>query len=88
MYSPALTDFVVMVSGTSHMFLTGPEVIRAVTGESISAEDLGGAMVHNSRSGVAHFLADNEQAALALTKLLLSYLPQNNNCLLYTSRCV
>ena len=78
-YSPALTDFVVMVSGTSHMFLTGPEVIRAVTGESISAEDLGGAMVHNSRSGVAHFLADNEQAALALTKLLLSYLPQNNN---------
>lgn len=68
-----------MVNGTSHMFLTGPEVIRAVTGENITAEDLGGAMIHNSRSGVAHFLADNEQAALALTKLLLSYLPQNNN---------
>lgn len=78
-YSPALMDFVIMVTGTSQMFLTGPEVIKAVTGESVSAEDLGGAFVHNSRSGVAHFLADNEQAGLALTKLLLSYLPQNNN---------
>ncbi|HEX6291682.1 MAG TPA: acyl-CoA carboxylase subunit beta [Herpetosiphonaceae bacterium] len=78
-YSPALTDFAIMAQSTSHMFLTGPEVIKAVTGETVTAEDLGGALVHNSRSGVAHFLADNEQAALALAKVLLSYLPQNNN---------
>lgn len=78
-YSPALTDFVIMAQGTSHMFLTGPEVIKAVTGEQVSAEELGGALVHNSKSGVAHFLADNEQSALALAKVLLSYLPQNNN---------
>jgi acetyl-CoA carboxylase carboxyltransferase component len=77
-YSPALTDFVIMTRQTSFMFITGPEVIRAVTGQAVSAKDLGGTVVHNSRSGVAHFLADTEAQALELVKLLLSYLPQNN----------
>lgn len=77
-YSPALTDFVIMARETSSMFLTGPEVIRAVTGEEVSAARLGGPQVHNRQSGVAHFLAGSEQAALSLAKLLLSYLPQNN----------
>ena len=76
-YSPALTDFTIMVEGTSNMFLTGPEIIRTVTGEDVDAEDLGGAWVHNARSGVAHFSAPDEADALTLTKLLLSYLPQN-----------
>ena len=78
-YSPALTDFTMMVSGTSNMFLTGPEVIRQVTGEQVDAETLGGAAVHNQRSGCAHFLVPSEQAALQSVKLLLSYLPQNCN---------
>jgi len=77
-YSPALTDFVVMVAGTSNMFLTGPEIIRSVTGEDVSTEDLGGAWLHTSRSGVAHFEVETDHAALSLAKLLLSYLPQNN----------
>ncbi len=77
-YSPALTDFTVMVEGTSNMFLTGPEIIRSVTGEQVDAESLGGAMVHNARSGVAQFVAPSEGAALDLAKQLLSYLPQNN----------
>jgi acetyl-CoA carboxylase carboxyltransferase component len=77
-YSPALTDFVIMTRDTSYMFITGPEVIKAVTGEEVSATELGGPVVHNSRSGVAHLLAENERKALELTKLLLSYLPQNN----------
>jgi acetyl-CoA carboxylase carboxyltransferase component len=77
-YSPALTDFVVMTRDTSLMFLTGPEVIESVTGEKVSARDLGGSMVHNARSGVAQFMADDEPHALELVKLLLSYLPQNN----------
>jgi acetyl-CoA carboxylase carboxyltransferase component len=77
-YSPALTDFVIMARDTSFMFLTGPEVIKAVTGEEVNAANLGGPLIHNCRSGVAHFLAANEQAAISLTKLLLSYLPQNN----------
>ncbi len=77
-YSPALTDFTIMVDGTSNMFLTGPGVVKSVTGEEVTAEELGGAMVHNSRSGVAQFAAANEEAALALTKQLLGYLPQNN----------
>lgn len=77
-YSPALTDFVIMAEGTSFMFITGPEVIKAVTGEQVSAGDLGGPVVHNSRSGVAQLLAANEAQALELVKLLLSYLPQNN----------
>jgi acetyl-CoA carboxylase carboxyltransferase component len=77
-YSPALTDFVIMTRNTSYMFLTGPEVVKSVTGEVVTTEELGGAMVHNAHSGVAHFLADNEQDALEMAKLLLSYLPQNN----------
>jgi acetyl-CoA carboxylase carboxyltransferase component len=77
-YSPALTDFVVMTEQNSFMFITGPEVIKAVTGEQVTAEELGGPVVHNSRSGVAHLLADTEQQAIELVKLLLSYLPQNN----------
>jgi len=77
-YSPALTDFVIM-AGDSYMFLTGPEVIKAVTGEQVTAQDLGGAEVHTGRSGVAHLSAETELEGLAMTKLLLSYLPQNNN---------
>lgn len=77
-YSPALTDFVIMAQQTSYMFITGPEVIHAVTGEQVAAGDLGGAVVHNSRSGVAQLLAEGEPQAIALVKLLLSYLPQNN----------
>ncbi|HEY79889.1 MAG TPA: acyl-CoA carboxylase subunit beta [Anaerolineae bacterium] len=77
-YAPALTDFVIMVKGTSYMFLTGPDVVQAVTGETVSPEELGGAMVHNVRSGVAHFLAENEEHALEMVRLLISYLPQNN----------
>jgi len=77
-YSPALTDVTIMVDQTSNMFLTGPDIIRTVTGEDVSAEELGGAMIHNSMSGVAQLIADNEQHALGLTKTLLSYLPQNN----------
>jgi acetyl-CoA/propionyl-CoA carboxylase carboxyl transferase subunit len=78
-YSPALTDFVIMARGTSSMFLTGPDVIEAVTGEVVTIEDLGGSDVHEMRSGVAHLVADNETEALELTKLLLGFLPQNNN---------
>jgi propionyl-CoA carboxylase beta chain len=77
-YSPAITDFVVMVRDTSHMFVTGPNVIRTVTGEDVTMEELGGAMTHASRSGVAHFAAPDEQAALDDVKLLLSFLPSNN----------
>jgi len=77
-YSPALTDFVIMVKKTSYMFITGPEVIKAVTGEQVDFESLGGAMVHNSVSGVAHFAADDEFNAFRIVKELLSYLPQNN----------
>ncbi|MCP4546070.1 MAG: acyl-CoA carboxylase subunit beta [bacterium] len=77
-YSPAITDFIFMVDGTSHMFVTGPNVIKMVTGEEVSFEDLGGANTHNSRSGVAHFMASSDQDALLQVKKLLSYLPQNN----------
>ncbi len=77
-YSPAITDFIVMVEGTSHMFITGPEVIRAVTHEEVTKEDLGGALTHARRSGVAHFVAPNDDASLALVRDLLSYLPSNN----------
>lgn len=76
-YSPAITDFVVMVEKTSQMFITGPKVIETVTGESISAENLGGAKVHNSISGSAHFAAKDEENALDIVRALLSYLPQN-----------
>ncbi|MGG3755858.1 carboxyl transferase domain-containing protein [Bacillus anthracis] len=78
-YSPAITDFVIMVEKTSQMFITGPKVIKAVTGETISSENLGGADVHNSISGSAHFAAINEEEALYLVRTLLSYLPQNYN---------
>jgi propionyl-CoA carboxylase beta chain len=77
-YSPAITDFIAMVKDTSYMFITGPEVIRTVTHEDVTKEDLGGALAHNTKSGVAHFAAENEQAALLLTRELLSYLPANN----------
>ena len=77
-YSPALTDFIFMVDKTSQMFITGPQVIKAVTGEEVTAEALGGGMTHNSTSGVAHFLSQNEEACIAEIKQLLSYLPSNN----------
>ncbi|MDY6817789.1 MAG: acyl-CoA carboxylase subunit beta [Halobacteriales archaeon] len=77
-YSPAITDFVVMVKDTSHMFITGPDVIKTVTGEEISFEDLGGAVPHSSDSGVAHFAVEDEETALDRIRELLSYMPQNN----------
>lgn len=77
-YSPALTDFVIMVDKTSNMFVTGPDVIKAVTGEDVGMEELGGARAHNERSGVAHYLADNEADAIDYARSLLSYLPDNN----------
>jgi propionyl-CoA carboxylase beta chain len=77
-YSPAITDFTVMVKDTSYMFVTGPDVIKTVTHEEVSKEDLGGAMTHNARSGVAHFAAEDDRACLALVRELLSYLPSNN----------
>lgn len=77
-YSPALTDFVIMVDGTSHMFIAGPEVIKAATGEVISDEDLGGARAHMEIAGNIHFVAADEQEAVGIVKALLTYLPQNN----------
>ncbi len=77
-YSPALTDFIFMVDGTSHMFVTGPDVIRTVTHEEVSKEELGGGMTHNATSGVAHFLAPCDKDCLRQVRRLLSYLPQNN----------
>jgi len=77
-YSPALTDFVFMTEGSSNMFITGPQVVKAVTGEDVSAEELGGARVHTEVSGVAHFRFPSEDATIAGIRRLLSYLPQNN----------
>src|SRR4051812_31082003 len=77
-YSPAITDFTVMVDQTSHMFITGPDVIRTVTGEEVGFEELGGARTHNTRSGNAHHLGTDEDDALEYVKALLSYLPSNN----------
>ncbi|MBI4592614.1 MAG: acyl-CoA carboxylase subunit beta [Candidatus Rokubacteria bacterium] len=77
-YSPAITDFTLMVKSTSYMFVTGPDVIRTVTHETVSAEELGGATTHGATSGVAHFAADGEEECLALIRELLSFLPQNN----------
>jgi propionyl-CoA carboxylase beta chain len=77
-YSPAITDFVVMVDKTSHMFITGPDVIKTVTGEDVTFEDLGGAVSHNTRSGVAHYAAHDEADAIAYVQDLLAHLPQNN----------
>ncbi len=77
-YSPALTDFIFMVKGTSHMFVTGPDVVKAVTHEDVTFEELGGAMTHNALSGVSHVAAESEADCLALIRELLTYLPQNN----------
>ena len=77
-YSPAITDFTVMVKETSYMFVTGPDVIRTVTHEQVTKEELGGAMAHNVKSGVAHFAVDDDRACLALIRELLSFLPANN----------
>jgi methylmalonyl-CoA decarboxylase subunit alpha len=77
-YSPALTDFIVMVKGTSHMVITGPGVIKAVTGENVDLEELGGAKVHSEITGQAHFLAENDAECIATIKRLLSYLPSNH----------
>jgi propionyl-CoA carboxylase beta chain len=77
-YSPALTDFVFMVDGTSHMFVTGPEVIKTVTHEDVSKETLGGAQTHNTTSGVAHFLEPDDESCLSAIRELLTFLPQNN----------
>ncbi len=77
-YSPALADFILMVDKTSHMFVTGPEVIKAVTYEDVSKEELGGAVTHNEKSGVAHFLTQDDRDCLVTIRELMSYLPQNN----------
>src|SRR3954465_2365155 len=77
-YSPAMTDFIFMVKGTSHMFIPGPEVIKTVTGEEVEFEELGGAMTHNSKSGVAHFAADDEEQCLEDVRYVMGFLPQNN----------
>ncbi|MGO9957164.1 MAG: acyl-CoA carboxylase subunit beta [Solirubrobacteraceae bacterium] len=77
-YSPAMTDFIFMVKETSHMFITGPDVVKTVTGEEPTFEELGGAMSHNTKSGVAHFAADNEEQCIEDTRYLFSFLPQNN----------
>ena len=77
-YSPAITDFIVMVDKTSHMFITGPDVIKTVTGEDVEFEELGGGRTHNTKSGVAHYLGSDEEDAIDHVKSLLSYLPSNN----------
>ena len=77
-YSPAITDFNIMVKNTSYMFVTGPEVIRTVTHEEVTKEELGGAMTHNAKSGVAHFAAEDDRACLALIRELFSFMPSNN----------
>jgi propionyl-CoA carboxylase beta chain len=77
-YSPAMTDFIFMVKETSHMFITGPDVIKTVTGEEVEFEELGGAMTHNSKSGVAHFAAEDEESCLEDVRYFMSFLPQNN----------
>ncbi|MBD5280860.1 MAG: acyl-CoA carboxylase subunit beta [Bacteroides sp.] len=77
-YSPALTDFTIMAKGISYMFLTGPAVVKTVTGEDVTQEQLGGASVHSSKSGVTHFAAENGEEALQIIRKLISYIPQNN----------
>src|SRR6266576_427598 len=77
-YSPAMTDFVLMVEGESYMFITGPDVVKTVTGEEVTFEELGGAATHATRSGVAHFTAPDEETCLEEARYLLSFLPQNN----------
>ncbi|MEL7586678.1 MAG: acyl-CoA carboxylase subunit beta [Prolixibacteraceae bacterium] len=77
-YSPALTDFILMSKDTSYMFVTGPKVVKTVTGEVVTDEQLGGASIHGSKSGVSHFIAENEEEGISLIRKLISYLPQNN----------
>src|ERR671938_655911 len=77
-YSPAITDFTVMVDQTSHIFITGPDVIKTVTGEDVGFEELGGARTHNTKSGNAHYLATDEEAAVSSVKELRTFLPSNN----------
>jgi len=77
-YSPAMTDFIFMTKETSHMFITGPDVIKTVTGEEVTFEELGGAMTHASRSGIAHFVGEDERHTLQMVRYLMSFLPQNN----------
>ncbi len=77
-YSPAITDFILMVKNTSYMFVTGPDVIKTVTNEEVTMEDLGGAMTHNQKSGVAHFTADDDEQAMMMIRELISFLPSNN----------
>lgn len=77
-YSPALTDFIVMTKANSYMFVTGPKVVQTVTGENVTDEQLGGGVIHGSKSGVAHFVSEDEQEGILLIRKLLSYLPQNN----------
>ena len=77
-YSPAMTDFIFMVRDTSHMFITGPDVVKTVTGEDVTLEELGGAGSHSTKSGVASFVAPDEETVLDDVKLLLSFLPSNN----------
>jgi propionyl-CoA carboxylase beta chain len=77
-YSPAMTDFIIMAKDSSYMFVTGPDVIKAVTHEEVTMEDLGGAMTHNAKSGVAHMIAENDEQALMMIRELLGYLPANN----------
>src|SRR6476619_6413049 len=77
-YSPAITDFNVMVKDTSYMFITGPDVIKTVTHQDVTKDELGGAMTHNTKSGVAHFAADSDEHALRITRELLSFIPSNN----------
>jgi propionyl-CoA carboxylase beta chain len=79
-YSPAMTDFILMVEGSSYMFITGPDVVKTVTGEEVTQEELGGALTHATKSGVAHLTAPSEEAALEDARYLLSFLPQNNKC--------
>ena len=77
-YSPALTDFIIMTKATSYMFVTGPKVVKTVTGEEVSDEELGGASIHSTKSGVTHFVAENEEEGIQLLRKLISFLPQNN----------
>jgi propionyl-CoA carboxylase beta chain len=77
-YSPAITDFIFQVDGTSHMFITGPDVIKTVTGEDVTFEELGGAFTHASKSGVTHFVMPDGETALETVRYLLSFVPQNN----------
>lgn len=77
-YSPAITDFIIMVEKTSQMFITGPNVVKAVTGENVDKEQLGGAMIHNSKSGVAHLIAKDDNEAMQMVQKLMSYIPSNN----------